>query len=166
MLEAILRVVHIFVGVFLVGYYFTMLPFVLPALVKLGPDMPGRVANLMRPVLEPVMWVATFLIVGTGVAWALTLSGGISQLFSSGWGWAMIIGLVLTIAWAIMGNIVMDGAIRRADRLGRSIQGRAPTPEEARQLGRLAQRTIPTIFGVLSVLIFLIFIDMLIARYL
>ncbi len=66
MLEAILRIVHIFVGVFLVGYYFTML-IVAPAASKLGPDALGRLANLMRPVLEPVMLTATFVIVGTGV---------------------------------------------------------------------------------------------------
>src|SRR5512139_633113 len=98
MLEAILRIIHIFAGVWVVGYYFLMVPIVLPQAMKLAPPARQQLTQAFGRILTPVMWISLLVVVGTGIAWTLMLSGGISQLFTSGWGWTMIISLVLAIA--------------------------------------------------------------------
>ena len=137
----------------------------MPRLKRLGPPIQGPVMQSLMPVLTPVMATSSFVIVGTGIAMTLILrQGTLGMLFTTGWGWAMIIGLVLTLAAIVVafGFIVPAGL--RADRLGRSIEGRAPKPDEAQQLGRLSAK-IETLSRANLVIIVIILLAMILARY-
>lgn len=166
MLEAVLRIVHILFAVFVAGYYFLMVPILMPALKKLGPSVQGPLIPEVASRVTPVMWTSQFAIVATGIASTLILRGSnLSSLFITGWGWAMIIGLALTAAWVLAGFTIMDPTLRRIQSLGRSIQGRAPTAEEARQLGQLGQKA-TTLLRLSLALVSITLLDMLVARYL
>ena len=52
----------------------------------------------------------------------------------------MLIGIVTTVAVGIVGFGFTTPVARRMESLGRSIQGRAPNPDEAQQLSRLSHR--------------------------
>ncbi|MBI4296512.1 MAG: hypothetical protein HY667_05295 [Chloroflexi bacterium] len=162
---AILRIVHIIFAVFVAGYYFFMVPILMPKMKKLGPAIQGPLMQALMSVLTPVMWTSVIVIVGTGVAMALVQrQGALDTLFSTGSGWAMIIGFVLTVAAATIGFGFITPAGLQTQKLGRSIQGRPPTPEEAQQLGRLSTR-IENLSVINFVLVVIILLDMLIARY-
>ncbi len=164
MLEAFIRILHIFAGAWVVGYYLLMVPIVLPQVMKLAPPARQQLTQAFGRILTPIMWSSLLVLIGTGIAWTLMLQGNISQLFSSGWGWAIIMGLVLTIALIVFASSFLDPVIRRAEKLGHSIQGRAPTPAEGQQMDRLMQK-VKTALGVNFAFAMIIFTDMLIARY-
>ncbi len=161
----ILRIVHIFAGVFIVGYYLFMVPILAPRLKRLGPTFQVPVMGALMPILTPVMIVNTIVIVGTGIAMTLILrQGNLGMLFTSGWGWMIITGLVLTLVAIVLAFGFITPAGLQAERLGRGIEGRPPTPEEARQLERLSAR-IETLSRVNFVFVILILLTMLLARY-
>ena len=65
MFEAALRIVHMVFAVFVVGYYFFMVPILMPKMKKLGPAVQGPIMQAIMPVLMPVMWTSAVAIVGT-----------------------------------------------------------------------------------------------------
>lgn len=162
----VLRIVHIFFGVFVAGYYLFMVPILMPRLKRLGPSIQGPVMQALMPVLTPVMVTSAVVIVGTGVAMTLILrQGNLGVLFTTGWGWAIMIGFILTLAALVVAfGFITPGGFRLA-RLGRSIQGRPPTPEETRLMGRLSRQN-ETLSRVNFVLIVIVLLAMLLARYL
>lgn len=84
---AILRIVHILSGVFVAGYYFLMVPIVMPRLKRLGPAIQGPVMQALMPILTPVMATSVILLLGTGIAMTLILrQGALDTLFTTGWG--------------------------------------------------------------------------------
>ena len=83
----ILRIVHIFFGVFLACYYLFMVPILMPRLKRLGPAIQGPVMQALMPALTPIMCVSVMVIIGTGVAMPLILrQGTLGTLFTTGWG--------------------------------------------------------------------------------
>ncbi len=161
----VLRIVHIFFGVFLAGYYLFMVPILAPRLKRLGPTIQGPVMQALMPVLTPVMAISAIVIVGTGVAMTLIMrQGNLGTLFTTGWGWAIIVGSVLTLVAVVLAFGFITPAGLRIEKLSSSIQGRPPTPDEARQLGQLSSR-IETISKINFVLIVIILLAMLLARY-
>jgi hypothetical protein len=163
---AILRIVHIIFGVFVAGYYLFMVPILAPRLKRLGPTIQGPVMQALMPVLTPVMATSAIVIVGTGVAMTLMMrQGTLGTLFTTGWGWAIIGGLVLTVAAVVVAFGFITPAGLRVQKLGSSIQGRPPTPDEARQLGQLSSR-VETLSKINFVLIVIVLLAMLLARYL
>ncbi len=162
---AVLRIVHIFFGAFLVGYSLFMVLILMPRLKRLGPAIQGPVMQALGPVLTPVIGISVIVIVGTGVAMTLILrQGNLSTLFTTGWGWAILIGLVLTVAASVVGFGFITPLGLRMERLTRSIGGRAPKPEEAQQLGQMSAR-MEFLERVSLVLIVIILLAMLLARY-
>jgi uncharacterized membrane protein len=162
----ILRVLHIVFSVFVAGYYMLMVPILMPRLKRLGPAIQGPVMQAITPILTPVMMVSAVVIVGTGVAMTLILrTGNLGELFTTGWGWVMVFGLVLTIVTLVLawGVIVPTGV--RMQKLASSIQGRPPKPEEAQQIGKLSAR-VENLSRVNFVLILVVLLAMLLARYL
>ncbi len=161
----VLRIVHIFFGVFLVGYFLFMVPILMPRLKRLGPAIEGPVMQALMPVLTPVIAISVIVIVGTGIAQTLILrQGDLSMLFATGWGWAITTGLVLTIAGSVVGFGFVTPRGLRMERLGRSIEGRDPKPDEAQQLARLSAQ-IETLERINLVIVVLILLSMLLARY-
>ena len=161
----VLRIVHIFFGVYIAGSYLFMVPILEPRLKRLGPAIQSPVMRALMPILTPINAISFIVIIGTGVAMTLIMrSGALNTLFVTTWGWAMIIGLVATLAAAVVGFDFLMTTGFRMDKLGRSIEGRAPTPDEGKILHQLSSR-IETLSRVNLVLIMIALATMLLSRY-
>ncbi|MBI2979546.1 MAG: hypothetical protein HYY41_01775 [Chloroflexi bacterium] len=162
---AILRILHILFGVFVAGYYMFAVPILLPRLKRLGPAIQGPVMQALMPVLTPVMMVSAVVIVGTGIAMTLILRpGNLGTLFTTGWGWAIFTGFILTLVIIVLAFGVIIPTGLRAQKLARVIQGRPPTPDEVKQMGKLSAQ-VETASNVNFVLVVIVLLAMLLARY-
>ncbi len=161
----VLRIVHIVFGIYIAGSYLFLVPILEPRLKRLGPAIQSPVMRALMPILTPVNAVSFIIIIGTGTAMTLIMrSGALNTLFVTAWGWAMIIGLVATLAAAVVGFGFLMTTGFRMDKLGRSIEGRAPTPDEGKILHQLSAR-IETLSRVNLVLIVIALASMIASRY-
>ncbi len=162
---AVLRLLHIVFGVFWAGSAFFMAVLLEPRLRTLGPPIQRPVMQALVPVLLPAMIGSSLITLLAGLVLALLLSGGqLGAFVTSGWGWAMVFGLLASFAAAIVGFGVNTPTAKRMERLGNSIQGRPPTPAEVQELGTLSQRL--TLFSRLSAALLLLAVaTMAVARY-
>ena len=161
----VLRIVHILFGIYIAGSYLFLVPILEPRLKRLGPAIQGPVMRALMPILTPINAISFIIIIGTGVAMTLIMrSGALNTLFVTAWGWAIIIGLAATVAAAVVGfGFLMPRGIRM-DKLGRSIEGRAPNPDEGKQLERLSAQ-VETLSRVNLVLIVVALATMVASRY-
>ncbi len=161
----ILRIVHIVFGIYIAGSYLFLVPILEPRLKRLGPAIQSPVMRALMPILTPINAISFIIIIGTGMAMTLIMrSGTLNTLFVTAWGWAMIIGLVATLAAAVVGFGFLMTTGFRMDKLGRSIEGRAPTPDEGKILHQLSAR-IETLSRVNLVLIVIALASMIASRY-
>lgn len=162
---ALLRLLHIIFGVYVVGSYLFMVPILEPKLKRLGPAIQSPVMRALMPVLLLVNGISFIVLIGTGVAMILVMrSGALSSLFVTGWGWSMIIALIATVAVTIIGFGVIAPTGMRMEKMGRAMEGRAPRPEEGRQLEHLSAR-VDTLTRINFALILVAFATMLASRY-
>ena len=162
----ILRIVHIVFGIYIAGSYFFLVPILEPRLKRLGPAIQSPVMRALMPILTPINAISFIIIIGTGLAMTLIMrSGALNTLFVTTWGWAMIIGLVATLAVCVVGFGFLMTTGFRMDKLGRSIEGRAPTPDEGKQLHQFSAR-IEILSRVNLVLIVIALATMIASRYL
>lgn len=162
----ILRIVHIVFGIYVAGSYLFLVPILEPRLKRLGPAIQSPVMRALMPILTPINALSFIIIIGTGLAMTLIMrSGALNTLFVTTWGWAMIIGLVATLAVCVVGFGFLMTTGFRMDKLGRSIEGRAPTPDEGKQLHQLSAR-IEILSRVNLVLIVIALATMIASRYL
>lgn len=160
-----LRVLHIIFGTYLVGSYLFIVPILEPKLKRLGPAIQNPVMKAVLPIMAPINGGSLIILIGTGVAMTLTIRGGsLAGLLTTGWGWAIAIGFAASLAVGVIGFGIITPLGMRADKLGRAIEGRAPTPEESRQLEHLAAK-VNTLSRITFALILVAFAAMLIARY-
>ena len=161
----ILRIVHVVFGIYIAGSYLFLVPILEPRLKSLGPAIQSPVMRALMPILTPINAISFIIIIGTGMALTLIMRGSaLDTLFVTVWGWAMIIGLVATLAAAVVGFGFLMTTGFRMDKLGRSIEGRAPTPDEGKILHQLSSR-IETLSRVNLVLIMIALATMLLSRY-
>ena len=164
-LQVSLRILHIVFGLLFAGNIFFLTLFLEPRLKTLGPSFQSPVMGALMPILMPAQMISFVVMFGTGVALTLILRwGSFDTFFASGWGWAMLISGVLTVVVAIVGFGLITPLGLRMERLGRSIQGRPPTPDEAGQLSRLSER-LTTLSRIDFVLVLFIVGFMAAARY-
>lgn len=162
----ILRIVHVIFGIYIAGSYLFLVPILEPRLKRLGPAIQGPVMRALMPILTPINGISFIVIIGTGVAMTLIMrSGALNTLFVTAWGWAIIIGLTATVAAGVVGFGFLMPRGMRMDKLGRSIEGRAPTPDEGKQLERLSAQ-VETLSRVNLVLIVIALATMIASRYL
>ena len=162
----LLRISHIFFGVVLAGYMIFMSLFLVPQLKRLGPAIQIPVMLALGKVIPPVMGISVLTVFGTGIAMTLnTRQGDLSTLLSTGWGWAITVGFVLTLAIIINAFGLQTPRGIRMGKIGSSIPGRAPTPQEMQQLQKL-EAELETLNSVNVVLVVIALLAMLIARYL
>ncbi len=162
----VLRIVHIVFGIYIAGSYLFLVPILEPRLKRLGPAIQSPVMRALMPILTPINAISFIIIIGTGLAMTLIMrSGALNTLFVTTWGWAMIIGLVATLAAGVVGFGFLMTTGFRMDKLGRSIEGRAPTPNEGKILHQLSAR-IETLSRVNLVLIVIALASMIASRYL
>jgi len=165
-LLTLLRIIHVVFGIYLAGSYLFVVPILEPRLRRLGPAIEGPVMRAIMPVMTPLNGISFIIVIVTGVAMTLILRwGALDTLLVSGWGWAIIIGSVATLAIVIIGFGILSPTGARLGKLGRSIEGRAPTPSESQQLQQLSARV--DMFSRINLaLVIIALATMLAARYL
>ncbi len=161
----VLRILHIVFGIYIAGSYLFLVPILEPRLKRLGPAIQGPVMRALMPILTPINAISFIIIIGTGVAITLIMrSGALNTLFVTAWGWAIIIGLVATVAAGVVGFGFLMPRGRRMDKLGRSIEGRPPNPDGGKQLERLSAQ-VTTLSRINLVLIVIALATMIASRY-
>ncbi len=136
-----MRILHIVFGVFWVGTAFFTVVILAPKLKALGPSVQGPVMQAIMPVMMPYMMVSAIITALSGVVLTLVMRwGALGTLFTTGWGWSMVVGFAASLVAVIIGfGIVVPLGLRQAA-LAKSIAGRPPKPEEAQQLGQFGER--------------------------
>lgn len=136
----ILRVVHIFSGVFWVGAAWIGAIYLEPTARALGPDGGKFMAHMLRVrKYSLAIMIAAILTILAGLALFLMRYSGAGMRTNAGIGFA--IGGLFGILAGVTGGIV-GGASGRLGRLGAEIQqqGKPPTPEQQAQLTALQNR--------------------------
>ena len=165
-LMVLLRVVHIVFGIYIVGSYLFMAPILEPRLKRVSHPVQVPVMSSLMPVLTPVNAISFIIIIGTGMALTLIMRGGsLNTLFVTGWGSAIIIGLVATLATAVVGFVFIIPTGMHIDKLSRSIKGRPSNPHEGVQLHQLSVR-VEALSGINLVLIIVALSTMILSGYL
>jgi hypothetical protein len=164
-LMLVLRLFHIVFATFWVGSDVFTTFFLIPRLRALGPDVERPVTGALIKILPPALMVSSIITLATGIVmagimWGWTLSG----VLASGWATAMLVGFILTIVAMVVGFGLIPPVTMRMERINRNIKGRAPTPEEARQLAQLTSR-VTTLARSNSVLLVIVVAAMAIARF-
>ena len=161
-----LRLIHVIAGIFVGGTYLFLVPILEPRLRRLGPAIQGPVISALMPILTPVMGLSFIVLFGTGTAMTLLIrQGNLSQLVTTAWGWVIFLGIIATIAICIVGFGIITPTGIRMEKLGRSIEGRAPTPEEGQRLHQLSLR-IEKLSRINFIFVVIALATMVIARYL
>ena len=160
-----MRILHIVFSVFWVGAAFFMVAILTPRLRVLGPPIQGPVMKAVMPVMIPYMVLSAVITALTGVVLTLVMRWGmLATIFTTGWGWSMIIGFVTSLTAAIIALGIVVPMGRRQAALAGSIEGRPPNPEEMQQLGKLGA-TIGKLSFINFVLLIIATITMAIARF-
>ena len=134
-----LRISHIFFGVFWGGTYLFATLILFPKLRALGPSIERPVLGDVMKIASPMMAVSSLVVLGTGLAMELR---GWGWHLDTGWGIAMLVALIATVAAIAFGFAFLMPSGLRMDKIDRATQGREPTPEEDHELERLSTRVI------------------------
>ena len=161
-----LRLIHVIAGIFVGGTYLFLVPILEPRLKRLGPAIQGPVMRAIVPILTPIMGLSFVVLFGTGTAMTLLIrQGNLSQLVTTAWGWDILLGIIATIVICIVGFGIITPTGIRMEKLGRSIEGRAPSPEEGQRLHQLSVR-IEKLSRINFVFVVIALATMVISRYL
>ncbi len=139
----ILRVIHIFSGMFWAGFAFFNIGFLQPTVKATGAEGQKTMQYLTRKtrLLSTVYATATLTML-SGLIMYWILSGFRLDFMRSGYGLVLTIGsLAGIIAW-IYAVVVIRGIFRQMQTVGQQIQaqGSPPTTEQATQMQTLAAR--------------------------
>lgn len=159
-----LRSLHIGFGIFLVGNGLFATLILEPRLRALGPAVQGPVMGAVMPVMTRIQVLSFAIVIVTGGILMYLLRGNFFQS-GSNWGWAILAGLAITLAALIISFGMVTPLGIRMMKLGASIEGRPPTPDEARRMAAMAGR-VRTLTRVLVALSVAIVVSMAGARYL
>ncbi len=158
------RILHIVLGIFWAGTVIFATFILFPQLKKLGPAIEHPVMKAIMRVTSPTMMVCSVLVLGTGIAMVLRAQLPVSTFFSTGWGIIMFIAFIAIVIVLIVGFGILAPSGARMEKLGRSFEGRQPTAEETKEMGRLTRR-IGTADRFNFVLIVIVAIAMPISRF-
>ncbi len=140
----ILRLFHIFSGVFWVGATFVITGFLQPAAVAAGPEGGKFMQRLFYQTrFGPVQGIAGALTILSGLAMYLRDSAGLNLAWiTSGSGLVLTIGGLAGILAAVVGIVAAAPAGTRLAALTKQIQtaGTAPTPEQTAEMQSLQKR--------------------------
>jgi hypothetical protein len=136
----ILRLLHIVFGAFWVGAALFMAWVVIPRVQALGPAVAGPVFASLGKIVGPVLLGSGVITVAAGITLAFRLrSDNLDTWFDTGWGWAIALGFVMSLAALAVGSRAALLA-RKMAAMGASMAGREPTPEEMGQMRSTSQR--------------------------
>jgi hypothetical protein len=164
----VMRIVHIFCGVFWAGTIFFIVLFLQPAIKASGPaggQVMQRLVAARVLTIVPVFALLTVLS-GLWLIWRVS-GGGSAEWMGSRHGIALSIGGASAILGFALGLTVMRPSTLRAMAIGQAAQaaGGPPTPEQQAQMQALQKRARSSAVGVAHLLAIAV-IAMAVARYL
>ncbi len=124
-----LRILHIISCTFVVGATAYGILVLGPRIGRTPPRHAVHVRGLLNSATMLIYIVNGVIVIGTGAAMTLIMwEGALDKILSTGWGWAILIGFVATVAAAVVGpGFGMMQEIPRPVRLARGIKGPAPS---------------------------------------
>ena len=166
-LVMILRVIHIFSGVFWVGFAFFNIGFLQPTVKATGAEGQKTMQYLTQKtrLLSTIYTTATLTMLSGLIMYWILLGFRFSALLS-GYGIVMTIGSIAgVIAW-IYAVVVIRGIFKRMQTIGQEIQaqGNPPTPGQASQMQALVAR-LGQVGQVALVFLVIALLGMAIAQY-
>ena len=168
-LVATLRVVHILAGSFWLGVMLFNAGFLLPATQATGPaggQVMKQIVHVRR--LPLFLNVAVLIVLVTGVVLFWWVSSGlVNAWLSTATGISLSIGGLLTLAAALLGQLVNAPTARRFGQLAASVQaaGKPPGDEVIAEMKRLQLRLLRATW-MAAVLLIVATATMAVARYL
>ncbi len=161
-----LRLLHVVFSLYLVGAVTFSVLVLGPKLKRLGPTVQGPVMSSIMPTMIALNALSFIIIMATGIPMTFMARGSsLGDLFTTAWGLDILIGIIATIIAAIVGFGIIVPTGKRQGKLGASIAGRAPTPEEGQQLQGLSEK-LEKLTRINFTLIAIAVATMVIARYL
>lgn len=163
----VLRITHIFSGMFWVGFSFFNIGFLQPTVRATGPKGQKTMQYLTQKTrLLSTVYAAATLTMLSGLLMYWILFGFRTSALLSGYGLVLTIGGIAgVIAW-IYAVVVIRGIFNRMQSIGQAIQaqGGPPTPEQAGDLQALVAR-LGTVGQVALVFLVVALLGMSIAQY-
>lgn len=140
----LLRIIHIFAGVFWVGSVALVVFFVQPTAAALGPDAQKFMQHLIfRRRLTDIILGAAVLNIIAGLLLYWHVSGGLQVAWiTSGAGIGFTVGALAALGAFSVGAFVSRPAILRSGAMGAQIQaaGQPPSPEQLAELNQLQMK--------------------------
>jgi uncharacterized membrane protein len=139
----VLRIIHIFAGVFWVGSTFMLAGYVVPAVEAAGDAGRAFMTQFsLKTGFSPAMGAAGILSMLSGMLMYERIFGFRTEAFSSGYGIGITIGAVAGILALIFGFVFQFYSIRKMKAINQEVEasGGPPSPEQLGELGHHAER--------------------------
>ena len=143
LLMIILRIIHIFAGVFWVGVSFFNIYFLQPTIQATGLEGRKVMQHLTQSTrFTSVVYAAATLSMLSGLTMYWVLSGFQLSFLSSGYGLVLTIGSLAGISAWLVAILLIRDILNKMGSLGQQVQaqGAPPTPEQSAQMGSLGAR--------------------------
>jgi len=143
LLMVVLRLIHIFSGIFWVGVSFFNIRYLQPTIQATAPDGQKVMQHLtQRTNFTSAVYAAATLTMLSGLIMYWRLFGFTAESMTSPYGLVLGIGGVSGIIAWIVAIVVIRSIINQMGAVGKAIQeqGGPPTPEQAAKLGELSAR--------------------------
>jgi hypothetical protein len=137
----LLRLLHVFFGVFWVGAVIFQVLILEPRLRALGPQIQQPVMKAITPLVAPAMILSSLTVFTTGTFMTLALRAGrLDTLFTTGWGMTIMVGIVATALALVVGLGGLTPTGIRLARMSDQLNGQPPSPAQAATLSQLGHR--------------------------
>jgi uncharacterized membrane protein len=161
----LLRLLHLIFGTIWVGggFYYNFI--LLPKLRQMDSHTQRSVIRAVTQTMAPLLGISALItILSGGVMIALLRTEHGTNFLTTGWGISMMVGLSTSILAVVLVFTVEVPAGNKVYKLASSIEGRAPSSEESRELQRLSSQVV-IIGRVGTALLFLALASMAVARF-
>jgi uncharacterized membrane protein len=161
----ILRLLHLIFGTIWVGGAFYYNFILLPKLRQVDGRTQRSVIKAVTQTMAPLLGISALItILSGGVMIAQLRSEHGTNFLNTGWGISMMVGLFTSILTVVLVFAVEAPTGNQVNKLGASIEGRAPSPAESQELQRLSNRVV--FIGRLgTALLFIALVSMAVARF-
>ena len=139
----ILRLLHFIFATIWVGggFYYNFI--LLPKLRQMDDHTQRSVIRAVTQTMAPLLGISALItILSGGVMMAQLRFEHGTNFLTTGWGISMLAGLITSILAVVLVFTVELPTGNKVDKLATSVEGRAPSSEESRELRRLSDRVI------------------------
>lgn len=159
-----LRLLHIVFGVFWAGSAIFIAFILQPRLRTLGPEIQAKVMGSLITIMAPALITSAVITILAGMALSIRLRWGQFDAFvNTGWGWAILLGFLVSIG-ALFSGIRTMILIKRLTNLSSEIGDRSPTAKESEMLNRLRIR-LPKLARSTATMVLIALVTMACARF-